>query len=73
MGTVSGTKGVVHINVGEAGELLSEGGIILFFFREEAHVLEQNHIAVGHGVHLGFGVRSDAAVGFGHRLAEQLA
>ena len=73
MGAVGGAKGVVHIDIRQAGQLLSEAGIVLFLLREEAHVFEQHHVAFSGGGHLGLGVGADAAVGFDHRLAQQLA
>jgi hypothetical protein len=39
----------------------------------EAYVFEQHHAALGQGGHLGFGVGADAAVGFLHGRAEQVA
>ena len=36
---------VVHVDVGERGELLGEGGIVLFLGGVEAQVLEQEHAA----------------------------
>ena len=73
MGAVGGTEGVVHVNVGQSGELLGEGGVVLFFLSEETHVLQQHDVAVAHGTDLGFGVGADAAVGLGDGLAQQLA
>ena len=70
---MGGAEGVVHIHLSQACELLSETGFVLLFLSEETHVLQQHHIAVGHGAHLGFGVGADAAVGLGHGLAQQFA
>ena len=73
VGPVGGAEGVVHIHIGQLGQFGGEVAFVLFFFGEEAHVFEQQHVAIGHGGHLGFGVGADAAVGFGHGHAEQRA
>ena len=73
MGTVGGAEGVVHVYVGQSSQLLGEACIVLLFFSKEANVFKQNHVAVGHRTHLGFGVGANAAVGFGDGFAEQLA
>ena len=52
MGTVSGAKGVVDIDLSQAGELLSETGFVLFLLGEEANVLQENNITLGHGTNL---------------------
>ena len=70
---MGGAEGVIHVHLSQTGELFSETGFVLLFLGEEAHVLQQHHIAVGHGAHLGFGIRADAAVGLGHRLTQQFA
>ena len=45
-----GAEGVVHIDVAEFGELLGEGGIVLFFFLMEAEIFQQQNFA-GRGQH----------------------
>ena len=70
---MGGAEGVVHIQIGQTRQFLGETGVVFLFFSEETHVLEQHHLAVGRGAHLGFGVRADAAVGLGHWLAQQFA
>jgi len=73
VGAVGGAEGVVHIHISQGCQLLGEIAFVLLFLSEEAHVLQQHHIALGHGGHLGFGVGADAAVGLHHALAQQLA
>ena len=70
---VGGAEGVIHVHLGQTGELLGEAGFVLLFLSEEAHVLKQHHVSVRHGRHLGLGVGADAAVGLGHGLAQQLS
>jgi hypothetical protein len=73
VGAVGGAEGVVHIHVGQGCQLGGEAGIVLLLLGEEAHVLQQHHIALSHRGHLGLGVGADAAVGLHHGLAQQLA
>ena len=73
VGPVGGAEGIVDVDLGQGRQLCGEAGVVLLLLGEEAHVLQQHHVAVGHGGHLGFGVGADAAVGLDHGLAEQLA
>ena len=73
VGAVGGAEGVVHVHLGQTSQLFSETGFVLLFLGKETHVFEQHHIAIGHGVHLGFSIRADAAVGLGHGLTQQFA
>ena len=46
---VSGTERIVHIELGIAQELLGELGVVLLLLLVEAHVVQQQHIAVLEG------------------------
>src|SRR5699024_3138530 len=54
--TVAAAEGVVHIGVGQAGQLLGEFGDVLGLLLAEAGVLQQDHVAVVHGGDSGLGV-----------------
>ena len=45
VGAVRAAEGVVDVDVAERGELLGEGGVVGFFFRVEAEVLQQQRLA----------------------------
>ena len=49
---VRGAERVVHVAIGELGELLREGGIVLLFLRMKAEVLEQHELSVARAVRL---------------------
>ena len=70
---MSGTKGVVDIHIGQASEGFGKIGVIFLFFGKKAHIFKQNNIAIGHGIHLRFGIGANAAVRFCDGLAQQLA
>ena len=53
---MAAAKGVVHIGIGQAGQILRECGHVLGLFLAEAGVLQQHHVAVVHGGHSGLGV-----------------
>jgi len=44
MRAVCGTEGVVHVDIGEFGQRLRKRGIVLFLFRVEPQVLEQDEV-----------------------------
>ena len=46
VGAVRGAKRVVYIHFGQRSQLLGEFGIVLLFFRMEADILNQHHVAV---------------------------
>ena len=46
VGAMRGTKRVVHVNLGERGQLLRKLRHVLFFLGMEAQVFEQQHVAV---------------------------
>ena len=68
-------EGIVHIHVGQAGQLFAELGQVLGFFLAEAGVLQQHHVTVLHGGHGSLGVLAHHGVVVckGDRLAQQLA
>ena len=72
---MAGAKGIVHIGVGQAGQLLAELRHVLGFFLAEAGVLQQHHVAVVHGGDSGLGLRTDNLVVIGKLdgLAQLLA
>ena len=72
VGTMRGTERVVHVDLGERGKLLRKLRHVLFFFRMEAQVFEQQHVAVLERLGRGFRFRADAIGREGHGLAEQL-
>jgi hypothetical protein len=43
--SVGRAKRVVHVQVGQRGQLVCETTIIRLFFRVEAHVLQQQHLS----------------------------
>jgi hypothetical protein len=45
VGAVGGAEGVVDVDLGEAGKLFGEGGVVGFFFGVEAEVFEQKDLA----------------------------
>jgi len=70
MRPMSGRERVVDIDVAKLGECADEIGIVLFFARVKARVLQQQHIAIlqfGDGF---FCHRPDAIGGERHRAAE---
>ncbi len=71
VGAVRGPEGVVHVDIGELGQLLAEGVIVGFLFVVEAEIFEQDHFAVlelGGGL---FGHLADAIIDELHRHADQ--
>ena len=62
---------VVHVDVGQRGELLGEGGIVLLLRGVEAQVLEQQHAAGRQRRDRLVGGRPDAVVGERDRRAEE--
>ena len=56
VGAVAAAEGVVHVGVGQAGQLLREGGDVLGLLLAEAGVLQQDHVAVVHGGDSGLGL-----------------
>ncbi len=73
MGAVGGAEGVVDVDLSQGSELFGETGVVLLLLGEEADVLKQHDITVGHRAHLGLSIGADAAVGLGDGLAQQLA
>lgn len=51
VGAVSGSKGIVHIEVGVGRQLLGKLRIVLLLLRVEAHVLDQDNSTLGEGSH----------------------
>ena len=64
VGAMGGAERVVHVNLGERGQLLRKLRHILLFFRVKAQVLEQQHFAVFESLGRGFRFRPNA---IGHK------
>ena len=63
---------VVDVDVGERGQLLAEGGVVLLLALVEAQVLEQQHVAVAQRGRLGLGILAHRVAREHDRLAEKL-
>ena len=72
---MAGAESVIHVSIGQAGQLLAESGLILGLFLAETGVLQQNNIAVAHGGNSSPGVLADngVIVSNGDGLAQLLA
>ena len=72
---MAGAESVIHVSIGQAGQLLAESGLILGLFLAETGVLQQNNIAVAHGGNSSLGVLADngVIVSKGDGLAQLLA
>ncbi len=72
---MAGAESVVHVGVGQAGQILAELGQVLGFFLAETGVLQQHHIAVVHGGNsgLGLGAHDLVVIGKLDGLAQLLA
>jgi len=70
MGAMRGRKRVIDIQIAQSRQLLGKGRVILFFFRVEAHIFQQNDIAILHGGDHGFGLRTNAIIGPGNALPD---
>ena len=76
VGAVGGAEGVVHIDVGQAGQLLAERGLRFLVSSLRKRVFcEQHHVAVVHGGDSGLGVFADhlVVIGKDDRLAQQFS
>jgi len=73
MGPVSGTKGIVHIKISEAGQLFSKGRIIIGFFFVVAKIFQQQHIAFLKFADCAFNCCSKAIIDKGNIFAQQFA
>ena len=60
---VRGPEGVVDVEIAELGQTPREGGIVALLFGMEAHVLEQQHVAVAQLRNGVVGFLADAVVG----------
>ena len=60
MGAVGDAEGVVHVEVGQGGELAGERGVVCLFPRVEAQVLQQQHLALAERGDGGLDLRADA-------------
>ena len=72
VGAVGRAEGVVDVDVGEAGQLLREDGVVGRLLGVEAQVLEQQHLARRERRRRRLDGRADAVVRGRHRAAEQL-
>ena len=72
---MAGAESVIHVSIGQAGQLLAESGLILGLFLAETGVLQQDNIAVAHGGNSSLGVLADngVIVSKGDGLAQLLA
>ena len=59
---VGGAERVVHVQLRRRRQLLGELGVVALLLLVEAHVLEQQHAAVGRGGHRGRHLLADAVV-----------
>ena len=71
MGAVRAAERVVHVDVRQPGELLGEGGIVVFLLGVEAQVLEEEDAAGGEGGDRRGGGGADAVFGEGDGGAEE--
>ncbi len=71
MGPVGCPEGVVDVDLGETGESLCKRGIVLFLFRVEPEVLEENDISVVHRRDRALHLRPDAVMECGDRPVEK--
>ena len=67
------TEGVGHIQVGQVGHGLGQGGIIFRLAGLETGVLQQHDLAGLEGGGLGLGIGTHHVVSHDDRLAQQLA
>ena len=63
MGAMRGGKGVVHEGIGQPGQPLGQGGVVLLLARVVAGVLEQQDAAIGQRGGGGLGLWPDAVIG----------
>ena len=69
---MSRAEGVVHVQIAQCRQLLAEGRVVLLLALIEAQVLQQQHVPVGQGRHLGPGVLAHGVGGEGHVAAQKL-
>jgi hypothetical protein len=72
VGAVRGAEGVVHVDLGERGELTGEARLVLLLPGMEAEVLEQHDVPRPHLPHGLLHLVAHAVLGEAHRLPQQL-
>ena len=72
VGAVAAAEGIVHISIGQAGQILAESIQVLGFLGAETGVLQQHNIAILHGSHCSLGVfaHHGIVIGKNHGLAQ---
>ena len=73
MRPVGGRKSVIHKGIGQPGQRSRHRRVVLFLALVEAGILQQQHIAIGHGGDGGFRFGADAVISETHRAAKRFS
>ena len=67
---MSGAEGVINIDIGQSGEGLREGCVVLFFFFVKAKILEQDQLSGTKLANRVMDARTQCVARHAHRSAE---